>query len=55
MATIKWNESEYDIPEGSTAEETWASLQEVMPEAKNAKLVKDGANWKATTSFGTKG
>lgn len=57
MASIKFNGEEYPIPDGATAEQTLASLAEVMPEAKTAKLEKDGTsgNYKAVTSFGTKG
>jgi len=55
MQFIKHNNKKYDIPAGSTAEATFESLQAVLPELANAKLVKDGDNFKADVNFGKKG
>lgn len=55
MSHISHNGKKYNIPEGSSAEDTLESLQSVVPELSNANLEKDGDNWKATTNFGKKG
>ncbi|MFA5252996.1 MAG: hypothetical protein WC454_10495 [Phycisphaerae bacterium] len=55
MAKIKHNGQSYDIPAGSTAEDTFESLKAAMPELSNAKLVKDGENYKTEVSYGKKG
>jgi len=55
MAHITHNNKKYDIPAGSTAKQVFESLQQVMPELANAKLVKDGDNFKAEVSYGKKG
>jgi hypothetical protein len=55
MAHISHNGSKYPIPEGSTPQDAFESLQSAIPELSNAKLVKDGNNWKAETSYGKKG
>lgn len=47
MAHIEFNDKNYDIPAGSTAKETFESLQQVIPEMSNAKLEKKGENWVA--------
>ena len=55
MAYIKFESKKYNIPAGSTAEETLSALQQVMPEMANAKLTKDGDNYKAEVAYGKKG
>ncbi len=57
MAYIKFQNRKYDIPAGSTAKRTFESLQQVLPELSNAKLVADGTdgNYKAEVSYGRKG
>ena len=55
MACIKHNNKKYDIPAGSTAEAVFESLQAVIPELANAKLVKDGDDYKAELNLGKKG
>ena len=55
MAFIKNGKKEYEIPEGSTAKETFESLKMAIPELANSKLVKDGPNYKTQVSYGKKG
>ena len=43
---ITIDKKQYPVPAGSTAKETFESLQMVMPEIANAKLKKDGDNYK---------
>lgn len=52
---ITANGKKYDVPTGSTAEDTFESLKSVLPELSNAKLEKDGDNFKAAVSYGKKG
>lgn len=55
MAYIEHNGQKTEIPSGSTAKATFESLQMVYPELANAKLKKDGDNYKAEVSYGRKG
>lgn len=55
MAKIEFNGKKYDVPEGSTAEETLESLKMAMPELSNAKLEKKGDNYVAKVNYGRKG
>jgi UPF0288 family protein (methanogenesis marker protein 3) len=55
MAKIKHNGQSYDIPAGSTAEDTFDSLKAALPELSNATLVKDGDDYKAQVNYGKKG
>lgn len=55
MAHIKFNSKKYEIPAGSTAQQTFESLKLVMPDMANARLTKDGDNWVAKNNFAEKG
>jgi hypothetical protein len=55
MAYISHNGNKYPIPEGASPQDALDSLSQVLPELSNAKLEKDGENYKATTNFGRKG
>lgn len=55
MSYISHNGNKYDIPEGSKPQDVLDSLSAAVPELANAKLVKDGDNYKAETNFGKKG
>ncbi len=55
MAVIDVQGKKYEIPEGSTAQDTFEGLKLVMPELSNAKLEADGDNYKANVTYGRKG
>ena len=55
MAHIKHNNKKYEIPAGATAESTFESLKQVLPELGNGKLEKDGDNYKVKINYGKKG
>lgn len=55
MAYISHNKNKYPIPEGADPQDVLDSLSAAIPELSNAKLVKDGENYKAETNFGKKG
>lgn len=55
MAHIDYNGTKYDIPEGSTAADTFESLKMVLPELSNATLEKNGDNYTARVNYGKKG
>lgn len=55
MAHITFNNKDYTIPAGSTAQATFDSLKTAIPEMANAKLKKDGDNFKAETALAEKG
>jgi len=55
MAYIKDGEKQYEIPDGSTAEETLASLAMVQPDLANAKVEKEGSHYIVTRNYGRKG
>ena len=55
MAYIEHNGKKYSIPAGSSAADTFDSLKAALPELSNAKLVKDGENFKAQVEYGKKG
>jgi len=55
MSIIKINGSEYPLPTGATAAETFESLQEIMPELKGKAIEPDGDNWRLAQTIGRKG
>jgi hypothetical protein len=52
---IKNGEEEFPIPEGSTAEEAFKSIQVVRPELSNAKLKSVGNHYEIEHNHGRKG
>jgi hypothetical protein len=52
---IKSGDDEFPIPDGATAEETFASIQVVRPELANATLKKVGTHYEVQSNFGRKG
>ena len=55
MAKIKHKGAEYEIPDGSTPEQTLQSLAGAIPELANATLKKDGDDFVAQVNVGRKG
>ncbi len=55
MAVIKHGKTEYPVPEGADAKDVFESLKAANPEMSNAKLTKDGSDWKVNVSYGKKG
>ena len=52
---ITANGKQYEVPAGSTPQAAFESLKGALPELSNATLEKDGDNYKAKTSYGSKG
>ena len=55
MSYILFKKNKYQIPEGADPQDVLDSLSTAIPELSNAKLIKDGENYKAEIDFGKKG